>query len=247
MGGESRSHTRRSTFRSARRTMPRSTRRRRRRGGAAHGAALPTRPAATTPRRSTTLAHAAQTTRRAATHARSSGDDVAMHPPLAHLSSSLLFTCGTSKACCYVSRGWASFGMARCGADRSQTGCFMFKPRVVFYRSSVFDSLQVLTAAQLQPAHSTHHRPLPCGAPCMAFRRGYRGRLRSHSRSHVSLACWGGVSFHLQSSVDRVIVARCSCHSAPSVLLRRAARACDCRGGPRRALALPLSLGFVLA
>ena len=58
-------------------------------------------------------------------------------------SSSLLFTCGTSKACCYVSRGWASFGMARCGADRSQTGCFMLKPGVVFYRSSVFDSPQV--------------------------------------------------------------------------------------------------------
>ena len=193
------------------------------------------------------LASASDEPEAAATSATSGGDDVAMHPPLAHLSSSLLFTCGTSKACCYVSRGWASFGMARCGADRSQTGCFMFKPRVVFYRSSVFDSLQVLTAAQLQPAHSTHHRPLPCGAPCMAFRGGYRGRLRSHSRSHVSLACWGGVSFHLQSSVDRVIVARCSCHSAPSVLLRRAARACDCRGGPRRALALPLSLGFVLA
>ena len=30
----------------------------------------------------------------------------------------------------------------------------------------------------------------------------------ANSRSHVSLACWGGVSFHLQSLVGRVIVAR---------------------------------------
>ena len=71
---------------------------------------------------------------------------------------------------------------------------------------------------------------------------GRDGRLRSHSRSHVFLACWGR---SIASCVCVFVDRSCSCHWAPSVLLHRGTHAwLEEHGGRALALALALTLGF---